>query len=248
MAVAEPSAVERNLSFYRGFWEDTPDFIRYNPGARHRRRMILDLLRGLRFDSLLDVGCGNGELIALVAAQSPGIRLTGADLSPDQIERNQRRLPGVEFFALDVQSAALPRTFDMVTCSEVIEHLDDAAAALRNLARMVAPGGHLLVTCPAGTMYATERHFGHVRHPKVGDLTAWADAAGLEVDTILELGLADVHGAQVGDERQRRVGSPQLRERCLHREREGGLHGPVLAQLPEPAQRPARLPAGGAVP
>jgi SAM-dependent methyltransferase len=188
MAVAEPSAVERNLSFYRGFWEDTPDFIRYNPGARHRRRMILDLLRGLRFDSLLDVGCGNGELIALVAAQSHGVRLTGADLSPDQIERNRRRLPGVEFFALDVQSAALPRTFDVVTCSEVIEHLDDAAAALKNLARMVAPGGSLLVTCPAGTMYATERHFGHVRHPKVGDLRAWADAAGLEVDTIWNWG------------------------------------------------------------
>ena len=66
MTAAEPSAVERNLSFYQGFWEETPDFIRYNPGARHRRRMILRLLGAERFDSLLDVGCGNGELLALV--------------------------------------------------------------------------------------------------------------------------------------------------------------------------------------
>jgi 2-polyprenyl-3-methyl-5-hydroxy-6-metoxy-1,4-benzoquinol methylase len=193
MATIEASAAERNLSFYQGFWEETPDFVRYNPGARHRRRMILQLLGAEPFESLLDVGCGNGELLALVGQSAEqGARrvptLAGADLSPDQVERNRRRMPGAEFFALDVQVAPLPRTFDVVVCSEVVEHLEDARAAVANLARMVNPGGCLLVTCPAGTMYATERHFGHVRHPSAYDLAAWAESAGLRVDTLWNWG------------------------------------------------------------
>jgi SAM-dependent methyltransferase len=188
VAAPEPSAVERNLAFYQGFWEETPDFVRYNPGAQHRRRMILDLLRSEGFGSLLDVGCGSGELIALIAQERRGATLAGADLSPLQVERNRERLPGVEFFALDAQSSALPRTFDAVVCSEVIEHLDDSAAAIANLARMVAPGGRLLVTCPAGPIYATERHFGHVRHPTARELCAWATAAGLEIETLWNWG------------------------------------------------------------
>jgi 2-polyprenyl-3-methyl-5-hydroxy-6-metoxy-1,4-benzoquinol methylase len=193
MAATEPSAVERNLSFYRGFWQDSFDFARYNPGARHRRRMILALLGAEPFASLLDAGCGNGELLALVAqsAEQAGRRvpaLAGADLSPDQVDRNRKRMPAAEFFALDVQSAPLPRTFDVVVCSEVIEHLDDARSAVANLAHMVKPGGRLLVTCPAGTMYATERHFGHVRHPSAADLAAWAEAAGLRIDTLWNWG------------------------------------------------------------
>ena len=97
-------------------------------------------------------------------------------------------MPGAEFFALDIQAAPLPRTFDVVVCSEVVEHLDDARAAVANLARMVNPGGRLLITCPAGTMYATERHFGHVRHPSAGDLAAWAELSGLRVDTLWNWG------------------------------------------------------------
>ncbi len=193
MTAAEPSAADRNLSFYQGFWEETPDFIRYNPGARHRRRMILRLLGAEPFDSMLDVGCGNGELLALVGQAMVGDgrgapALAGADLSPDQVERNRKRMPGAEFFALDVQVAPLPRTFDVVVCSEVVEHLDDARTAVANLAQMVKPGGRLLITCPSGTMYATERHFGHVRHPTAHDLAAWAEAVGLRVETLWNWG------------------------------------------------------------
>ena len=110
------------------------------------------------------------------------------DLSPEQVERNRKHLPGAEFFALDVQAESLPRTFDVVVCSEVVEHLDDARAAIANLALMVKPGGRLLLTCPAGTVYATERRFGHVRHPSAADLEAWAAASGLQIDTLCNWG------------------------------------------------------------
>jgi 2-polyprenyl-3-methyl-5-hydroxy-6-metoxy-1,4-benzoquinol methylase len=185
----QPSAIHRNMAFYQGFWEETPDFARYNPGARHRRRLIVDCLSQERFASVLDVGCGNGELLALLHEAFPSVStLVGVDLSPDQVERNARRLAGMEFFAMDVQRDAIDRTFDLVVCSEVIEHLDDPRAAVKNLARMVRPGGRLLVTCPTGTMYATERHFGHVRHPKAEELSAWAREAGLDAVSLWNWG------------------------------------------------------------
>src|SRR6185295_5907898 len=66
-----------------------------------------------------------------------------------------------------------------VVCSDVLEHLVDRRSATRNLASMVAPGGHLLVTCPTGRVYQTERHFGHVSHPSVAEMEGHAAAAGL---------------------------------------------------------------------
>ena len=163
---AYASAAERNEALYESFWEDAPDYARHNPGARHRRRHILSILARTRATSVLDVGCGDGTLLALARSARPDIAVwAGADISAAQVERNRARWTGVDFYAVDIQKTALDRTFDLVLCSEVIEHLDDQPAALRNLSAMIRPGGRLVLTCPAGRMYATEKHFGHVRHP-----------------------------------------------------------------------------------
>jgi 2-polyprenyl-3-methyl-5-hydroxy-6-metoxy-1,4-benzoquinol methylase len=168
-----------NKAFHDEFWASCADFSRYNPGARHRRRAILDLLRRQPFRSLLDVGCGNGELLRLLRANFPDAAYAGADLSPVTIEANRRALPFASFDVLDIQKRGLQRTFDAVVCTEVIEHVDDVASAIGNLAGMVAPGGYLLLTCPTGRVFATERHFGHVAHPTPALLSALVADAGL---------------------------------------------------------------------
>jgi 2-polyprenyl-3-methyl-5-hydroxy-6-metoxy-1,4-benzoquinol methylase len=186
---ANASAAERNEALYRTFWEEAPDYARYNPGARHRRRLILELIADTPARSLLDVGCGDGTLLAVVRRARPDIReWAGADISAAQVERMGKRGTGIDFYALDIQSGALGRTFDLVLCSEVLEHLDDQEAALRNLAAMLNPGGRLVLTCPAGGMYATEKHFGHVRHPTRDELQRQAAAANLRVVSLQNWG------------------------------------------------------------
>jgi SAM-dependent methyltransferase len=183
------STTDKNRALYESFWQDVPDFVRYNPGARHRRRLVLQALAEGRFESLLDVGCGSGELIATIGRVHPeATLLAGADLAPSQVAENKARFPGVEFYALDIQHAALDRSFDRVVCSEVIEHLDDQGAAMGHLATMVKKGGRLVLTCPTGKMYATERHFGHVRHPTPAELVGYASAVGLRVVSMLNWG------------------------------------------------------------
>jgi 2-polyprenyl-3-methyl-5-hydroxy-6-metoxy-1,4-benzoquinol methylase len=179
------TAGQLNRAFYEDFWGRCSDFSRYNPGARHRRRLFGRVLRGLTYRSVLDVGCGDGENLLFIRSQSPeGVAYTGADLSPRSVAENAQRLPFARFLTLDIERESLAETFDLVTFTEVLEHLDDPAAAVRNLSRMVAPGGHLLVTCPTGKVHATERHFGHVAHPTERTLTAMLAQAGLQVASL----------------------------------------------------------------
>jgi SAM-dependent methyltransferase len=176
------TAAAVNQEFYDEFWRSCPDFSRYNPGVLHRRREILRLLRSVPHRELLDVGCGDGELILwLRSVLEPGTRFEGADLSPEVVEDNAKRLPFARFHALDLEQASLADSFEAVVCTEVVEHLDDRPRALRNLASMVAPGGHLILTCPTGKLHATEKNFGHISHPSPHELRGQLVATGLEV-------------------------------------------------------------------
>ncbi len=165
-------------------WVNMDDFMRFNPGARHRRRWILKALSRLEFNSLLDVGCGNAELLLLIRealGTARKLQCTGADLSPVAVDRNRKRLPEMSFEVLDVQKKALEQKFEMIVCAEVIEHLEDRASAFEHLSQMLLPNGHLVVTCPTGKLHETEKHFGHVSHPTIEEIRSHAQRNGLQL-------------------------------------------------------------------
>lgn len=167
---------------YDRLWRELDDFIRFHPGARHRRRWCLRLIDGLSYRSYLDVGCGPGDFLSLVHQRAaPGVEMWGADLSPEVVQKNQKRLPGVNFVALNIEETRLERSFDLISCQEVIEHLNDRDKAMGNLSAMLNPNGHLLLSCPTGTVYETERHFGHTTHPTISELQRHANRHGLEI-------------------------------------------------------------------
>jgi len=178
----DQSATAFNEALYDEFWEACPDFSRYNPGVLHRRRGILKRLQSIQFKTFLDVGCGNGELMMWLRPKLPSeVVYSGVDLSSKTIESNSARHPFAKFQVLNIEHSHLDSTYDAVVCSEVIEHLDDREAAMSHLAALVAPGGHLVLTCPTGKVHATERHFGHVSHPTPDELRSLAQRNGLDV-------------------------------------------------------------------
>lgn len=183
------SAAGRNRDTYNRIWRELTPFIRYNPGARHRRRILFELVDDLPKRTVLDVGCGNGELLRLLCARYPDIaQATGADLSDAVVADNRRALPALRFEVLDLEREALPLQAELVTCTEVLEHLDDRPGAFAHLAAMVAPGGALVVTCPTGKVHATERHFGHTTHPDVDELRRLGQDAGLTLRRVRNWG------------------------------------------------------------
>jgi 2-polyprenyl-3-methyl-5-hydroxy-6-metoxy-1,4-benzoquinol methylase len=100
--------------------------------------------RGVRARCLLDVGCGTGSLRARV--RSICDRYVGADA----IQHDG--FPGDAEFVLanlDTGRVALPDgTCDVVACIEAIEHVENPRALMRELVRLAAPGGWLVVTTP----------------------------------------------------------------------------------------------------
>jgi len=169
-------------------WARIDDFILYHPGARHRRRIIFNLINRTKANNLLDVGCGNGELISLIHGRFPTIQLHGVDLSPAVIEENRQRFPYCNFEVLDIESESLHRQYELVVTSEVIEHLNDRSTALKNMARMVRPGGHLLISSPAGRVFETERRWGHTTHPTARELSEFASTSGLRIEYLANWG------------------------------------------------------------
>ena len=58
---------ELTPSQYDQMWSQLGDFIRYNPGARHRRRLVWNVLNELQFETFADIGCGRGEFIRMLS-------------------------------------------------------------------------------------------------------------------------------------------------------------------------------------
>jgi len=166
-------------------WGATPEL--YGPRHDYREALVMRrLLPALPGPEVLNAGAGAGSLsLKMIDA---GLRVTSTDYSPELCEWTRRALRerGVEdanpVLAADLQKIDLPdASFDAAVCAEVLEHLDDDAAALGELARMLRPGGLLLVTVPAGPYRYdwTDRWAGHRRRYTVEGLRERMEAAGL---------------------------------------------------------------------
>jgi len=121
-----------------------------HPWWKARSKLTIALLDQLEIRPparLLDAGCGWGTTLA--ALEAAGYRAAGMDISRRMLERLDR--PDRELFVADL-TRELPGEidpFDAVLALDVIEHIDDDRGALTQLARLVRPGGVLIVSVPA---------------------------------------------------------------------------------------------------
>ena len=101
--------------------------------------------------TLLDVGCGPGTITSdLAALVSPG-RVTAVEVTADALalaraEAAERGRTNIDFTVADVHALAFPdHTFDVVHAHQVLQHVADPVAALRELRRVCKPGGLVAV-------------------------------------------------------------------------------------------------------
>ncbi|PWC56244.1 methyltransferase [Azospirillum sp. TSH7] len=181
-AADHPGGVDYDDSWERR-WNDMR---KYGPTGRHLRRIVTEMVRPLNYDSLLDVGCGQGSLLATLMPLKPQASYTGLDFAAKAIDVARRRAPNAEFGLLDVAAGHLDRRFDLVVCTDVVEHIEDDVAALRNLAAMT--GRYLLVSTLQGRMRDFERTVGHHRNYARGELQAKIQSVGLEIERVVEWG------------------------------------------------------------
>ncbi len=116
---------------------------------RIRVRQVISELRklALRSFSYADVGCGGGSITHRIAEAIHPTRTAGFDANAELIEAASKLFPDISFRVWNLTRSDLcDETFDLVTCLETLEHVEDFKSALTNLLNMTK--GILLITVP----------------------------------------------------------------------------------------------------
>lgn len=159
---------------------------------------ILEELKGQPFRDLLDVGCGTGPMIELLAEACPGIRCTGLDITPAMIDTAKaKNIPNADFVVGDSENLPFDdESFDAVICANSFHHYPNPQAFFDGVKRVLRPGGRLVLRdyTSADWIVWLMNHvemplanlFGHgdVRGYTLGQVRAFCDRAGLRVVTL----------------------------------------------------------------
>lgn len=185
----------------RAFFDGARYLATSRPQIEVRVQLLRSLLGELRGRSILDMGCGDGSLSVQFAGDN---RLTLVDLSENMLRAARERLPSsgeatARFIRSDLDSFETAEVFDLVLCVGVLAHVPSLDVAVGRLARLVAPGGCLVlqfsehdhvVTRALRLSYRMRRQFSDV----VGyELTP---TRGSEIRSILSR-----HGMRVSEEK-----------------------------------------------
>lgn len=167
-------------AFYDDVWFAWRDMQRYAPAPRYLRRMVMKELNRLSFDSVLDVGCGEGTLLKMIGEKYPTVALAGCEFSETALRYSREQLPQSRFFHLDILKDDISNvSYDLLISVQVLEHLEDDVLAIERMREMCKR--YLLVSVPGGTFDENGRQNGHFRHYTKQDLVRKMEKAGFRV-------------------------------------------------------------------
>lgn len=104
---------------------------------------LLELLQPRAGETVLDLGCGTGQLTAKIAES--GARIIGIDASPEMIEQARKNYPLIEFQVADVRRFESDERFDAVFSNAVLHWIHPPEQAIRRMSAVLRPGGRLVI-------------------------------------------------------------------------------------------------------
>lgn len=141
----------------------------FSPAGSHWHRTEFYLKHITDGQKILDVGCSNGGLLKYLSDHFPFSSLYAVDVGSFFVENAQRLVPRATCITAVVEELPFPdENFDVVIAGEVLEHVLDIEAALKQVVRVLKTGGVLLATTPRDEAFDARRqndiHEQHVRH------------------------------------------------------------------------------------
>lgn len=133
---------------------------------------------------VLEVGCGTGNVLRALTDACPTGTVIGMDLFADGLRFARARLPNALLVRGDVLHPPFSKPFEIVGMFDVLEHLEDDLGALRALRLLIADGGRLILTVPAGRALWSyfDEASRHVRRYEVAELGEKLTRTGFEVE------------------------------------------------------------------
>jgi 2-polyprenyl-3-methyl-5-hydroxy-6-metoxy-1,4-benzoquinol methylase len=160
------------------------------PGRLEFYEEVAEICAPLAPRRLVDVGCGNGQLIRFLVDRMPASPelVVGIDRSRAGIRKARTLVPEGTFVVADLYRLQPDHErFDLVLCTEVLEHVHEPAPAVEVLRGLCAPGGRIAITVPDGAQDSWE---GHVNFWTEDELQAFLAPFGLAgIDRIQEGGV-----------------------------------------------------------
>ena len=140
---------------------------------------IVEALNGFRPGSILDAGCGRGWMMRALRDQYSRAVFHGVEPSEQESEIARREGWSTDTAKID-GSYPINRRYDLVYCTNVVEHTTDPVGFLMTLGRLTAPGGRIIVTCPDASYPNAEFMFSDQNFSFTpAHLLQLAEAAGL---------------------------------------------------------------------
>lgn len=164
---------------------------RYHENRRSEKRVISEndfthnpLLRILRgrlnnYTKMLDIGCGTGTVCFYFAAR--GIDTVGIDISKNAIKLAKMNAKSLSlssktnFFVSDFPNDKLSGKFDLIICSEVLEHIENDTKAISKVYSLLEKGGEVFFSVPLKTSFLYRLGFLENFDEKVGHLRRYND-------------------------------------------------------------------------
>lgn len=95
----------------------------------------------------MEIGCGTGFVLQDIARNFPDIRLLGSEIYPEGIAFAFERMGG-EYLQMDARNIPFVAEFDAIGAFDLLEHIEEDEAVLRQIHESLKPGGLLLLTVP----------------------------------------------------------------------------------------------------
>ncbi|MBS1517257.1 MAG: class I SAM-dependent methyltransferase [Bacteroidetes bacterium] len=130
---------------------------------------------------ILDVGCGTGHLLMFISEYFKVKKMFGLDFSDAAVSVARENIPEGEFNVHDIYKAH-DRKYDVIFCTEVLEHLSYPDEALNNLLQLMNKDSVLYLTTPNGR---TDTYKGHINYwgPEGWELFIKKNCKGMNIET-----------------------------------------------------------------
>jgi demethylmenaquinone methyltransferase/2-methoxy-6-polyprenyl-1,4-benzoquinol methylase len=144
------------------------------------RRRAAKIVEGWQPKRVLDLATGSGDLALAIQRRLPEATITAADFSPEMLEIARRKGVRETVLADALQLPFESASFDCVTVAFGLRNMADWSAALGEMARVLRPGGHLLIldfSLPTGAMRPAYRFYLHRCLPLLASIVTGQKAA-----------------------------------------------------------------------
>lgn len=140
-------AVPGGISTAEVYREWAPIYDEPNSMIEFEEPLVHAIVDGLPIGTALDAACGTGRHAAHL--KELGHRVVGVDASADMLAIAADKVPGAVFHRAELASMPLPdRSVDLAVCALALCHVPDLAPVFAEFARVLRPGGHLVISDP----------------------------------------------------------------------------------------------------